>query len=277
MHKKYFDAKVGGCKNTWHAVDTESDAGQQVHDVPDFLQAEKIWSGMSLARRKNLVKRMGFGQIYADYMFRDFQPHSQVDLAKELLGDKEPQVPNERVGIVHTIDRNKECSPTWCEDLDSFCWPPNRDMCDACPVCHSTDRNRAGDGRGLRYCDNEWHALGAVHIACHEYDEVHAYDVLHTLGRYGHEEDFFALFAEIWRCLKYSGLLFVSVPSWNSLKGVSDPGAARTFTSFSLLYLVRKKLSESERRHYLPLLVGDWEIVDQSDDGKSFNFILRAK
>lgn len=51
------------------------------------IAAEDFWAQCCYACRLNIVKELGFSPIYAKYRWRDFQPHSRVDLA-ELIFSK---------------------------------------------------------------------------------------------------------------------------------------------------------------------------------------------
>src|SRR3546814_9594459 len=59
------------------------------------------------------------------------------------------------------------------------------------------------------------------------FDEVHAYEVLEHLGSQGDFRSFFAHFGEIYRALKDGGILFATVPAWDSVWAWADPSHRR--------------------------------------------------
>lgn len=147
--------------------------------------------------------------------------------------------------IVTTIDQNKECNPTWVWNLNNSPWPVNK------PIHPRT------------------------------FDEVHAYEVLEHLGTQGDAWSLFQTFANIWWALKPGGLLFASVPSYKSIWAFGDPTHTRIINAGTLTFLRRdeyeKQLGKTSMSDYRHLLVGDWEMVSQYDDGESFRFVMRAK
>lgn len=147
---------------------------------------------------------------------------------------------------ITTIDNNPECFPTYLHDLNWTPWEIN------------------------------------IPIPTHEYDEVHAYEVLEHLGHQGNVAEFFDTFREIWYALKLdTGLLFASVPSYKSLWAWGDPSHTRIINAGTLMFLCRnqydRQLGRTSMSDYRHLLVGDWEIVNAKDDGERFRFVMRAK
>jgi hypothetical protein len=146
---------------------------------------------------------------------------------------------------ITTVDVNSACSPTFVHDLNKWPWPVNEPY------------------------------------EKHEFDEVHAYEILEHLGKQGDIASFFETFREIWRALKPDGLLFASCPSFKSLWAWGDPGHTRIINAGSLVFLCKseyaKQLGKTSMTDYRHLLMGDWKIVNQKDDGESFRFVMKAK
>src|SRR5688572_24065546 len=69
------------------------------------------------------------------------------------------------------------------------------------------------------------------------FEEVHAYEVLEHLGQQGDWRSFFAHFGETYRVLKPGGILFATVPMWNSAWAWADPSHTRIITLGTLMFL----------------------------------------
>lgn len=74
-----------------------------------------------------------------------------------------------------------------------------------------------------------------------DFDEVHAYEVLHLVGRSGSAADFFALWRRIWDALKPGGLVFAMVPWWESVWTFQDPSTTQVYSEEKLKYLDQAK------------------------------------
>jgi hypothetical protein len=163
---------------------------------------------------------------------------------------------------IDTIDLNLYTKPTWIFDLNASPWPCNVEQ------------------------DFDFRVAGWRREPHHDYDEVHAYEILEHLGQQGDYKAFFECFAEIWCALKPGGLLFASVPSYKSIWAWGDPSHTRIINAGSIIFLMReqyakqidcepdKRTAMSDFRKYL---VGDWSLVAHNDDGESYRFVLRAK
>ena len=83
------------------------------------------------------------------------------------------------------------------------------------------------------------HAGGELPFEDGEFDEIHAYQVLEHVGRQGDWRGFFKEFKEYWRVLKSGGLMYISVPTLDTLWG-SDVGHTRHIEMGSLGPLSKK-------------------------------------
>lgn len=117
-------------------------------------------------------------------------------------------------------------------------------------------------------------------IADDSFDECHAYEVLEHLGRQGDYKAFFSHFAEIYRVLKPGGVLFATVPSWQSQWAWADPSHTRVIAPYSLVFLDReqyaKQVGKTAMTDFRWLWHGDFERLHVEDDGESFTFLLKA-
>lgn len=113
---------------------------------------------------------------------------------------------------VVTIDMDPACKPTIVWDLEKMPWPIKKESCD------------------------EVHAYEVLeHLGT--FDEVHAYQVLCNLGGVGDWRFFFALWRQIWDCLKPGGLVCATTPWWESIWAWQDPGHRRVYSQALLVYL----------------------------------------
>lgn len=78
----------------------------------------------------------------------------------------------------------------------------------------------------------------------HAFDEIHAYEVLEHLGEQGHIPQFFNTFIGIWHLLKPGGVLFASVPHWQSEWAWGDPSHRRVITPGSLQFLCKAEYAK---------------------------------
>lgn len=111
-------------------------------------------------------------------------------------------------------------------------------------------------------------------------DEIHAYNVLEHLGTQGDYKFMFAQFEDFWRILKPNGLLCATVPTWNNIWALGDPGHTRiinigTITFFSQEHY--KECDRSMRTDYRNIYKGDFKIeFSKGDETGTFCFVLKA-
>lgn len=74
-----------------------------------------------------------------------------------------------------------------------------------------------------------------------EFDEIHAYEVLEHTGTQGDYKFFFEQFNELYRILKNKGKLYITVPYWQSIWALGDPGHRRVFNEGSFTFLDRSE------------------------------------
>src|SRR3546814_6014455 len=79
------------------------------------------------------------------------------------------------------------------------------------------------------------------------FDEVHAYEVLEHLGSQGDFRSFFAHFGEIYRALKDGGILFATVPAWDSVWAWADPSHRRVIAPETLVFLDQTQYREDRK------------------------------
>lgn len=112
------------------------------------------------------------------------------------------------------------------------------------------------------------------------FDEVHTYHQLQRFGRQGDYAALFATFSEIWRVLKPSGVLCLSVPSPFSDWIWGDPGHARAITMQTITYLQQpeydKQLLTTAMVDYRHIYKADFEPEFLQDDARELRVILRA-
>lgn len=113
-----------------------------------------------------------------------------------------------------------------------------------------------------------------------EFDEVHAYEVLEHTGTQGDWKFFFTQFAELHRILKPDGLLFASVPIWNSPWAWGDPGHTRIISRASVTFLAQseyeKQIGKTSMTDYRDVWTKDFpaQFIDEGKD--SMAFVLKA-
>lgn len=80
------------------------------------------------------------------------------------------------------------------------------------------------------------------------YDEVHAYEVLHLAGRGA--DGFFKVWRNIWQALKPGGLCFAMVPWWESVWAFQDPASVQVYSPEKLQYLNQRYYSQPTTTGY---------------------------
>ena len=119
-------------------------------------------------------------------------------------------------------------------------------------------------------------------VLSNSFDEIHAYEVLEHLGTQGDWRGFFAEFAEYWRILKPSGILFGSCPDVTSRWAWGDPGHTRIIGPECLTFLSQAHyaahVGKTPMTDYRSIYKADFELIcNQIDEGtKTFFFGLRA-
>jgi hypothetical protein len=108
---------------------------------------------------------------------------------------------------------------------------------------------------------------------------VHAYEVLEHIGAQGDYKTFFAQFDEFWRILKPDGLMFVTVPMWDSVWAWGDPGHTRVINVGTITFLSRKmydNVGSSPMSDYRNDFVGDFQVLSIDESTDRFMFVLKA-
>jgi len=112
------------------------------------------------------------------------------------------------------------------------------------------------------------------------FDEVHAYQLLETLGKQGDAPSFFEFFTEVWRVLKPDGHFFATVTSPKSAWLWGDPGHKRCISLQSMTHLVQpqydKQIGVTSMVDYRHLFKGDFEPELLQDDDRELRIVLRA-
>lgn len=113
-----------------------------------------------------------------------------------------------------------------------------------------------------------------------QFDSVHSYEVLEHLGAQGDYRAFFRDFAEIYRVLKDGGLLYATVPSWESKWAWGDPSHTRVINDGSLVFLnqehYHKQIGKTAMTDFRWLWDGDFQAVHSEYIGDAFVFVLKA-
>src|SRR3546814_169169 len=112
------------------------------------------------------------------------------------------------------------------------------------------------------------------------FDEVHAYEVLEHLGSQGDFRSFFAHFGEIYRALKDGGILFATVPAWDSVWAWADPSHRRVIAPETLVFLdqtqYRDQVGKTAMTDFRWLWDGDFEPLAADVENGSFRFAFKA-
>lgn len=111
------------------------------------------------------------------------------------------------------------------------------------------------------------------------FDEIHASEVLEHCGRQGDWRFFFGQFSEFWRILRPDGLFAASCPSSRSPWAWADPGHTRVLLPETLHFLAQPSYAEvgdTAMTDYRDVWSGDFDVINATDDGAAFRFVLRA-
>ena len=110
--------------------------------------------------------------------------------------------------------------------------------------------------------------------------ELHAYEVLEHLGHQGDWRSWFRLWDELYRVLEPNGVVFATVPRWDSIWAFGDPGHRRIVHPAMLTFLVRPaygQVGQTAMTDYRPFFVSDWNIVHQAPIGEhQYGFAMQA-
>lgn len=111
-----------------------------------------------------------------------------------------------------------------------------------------------------------------------EFDEIHAYEVLEHIGSQGDWKSFFALFDELWRIIRDGGLLYATVPSWDSIHAYGDPGHTRVINESTIAFLDRKnyEIEGTPMTDYRPHFKSNWTCEAAEHRDQRFLFCMRA-
>ena len=115
------------------------------------------------------------------------------------------------------------------------------------------------------------------------FDEIHAYEVLEHLGRQGDITSFFTPYNELYRILKPNGLLYATVPAYNSMWAWGDPGHTRIINEGTLAFL-NSDMCRSVNRKVNPMsdyrsngkATCNFQLINSCTINHSFVFILRC-
>ena len=114
----------------------------------------------------------------------------------------------------------------------------------------------------------------------HEFNEIHAYEVLEHCGKQGDFQFFFAQFAEFYRILKPDGYFIATVRMWDSPWAWGDPGHTRVITRGSLVFLdpeEYKQLGKTAMSDCRPWLNCNFKVIALKEEQEMFGFVLQAK
>lgn len=112
-----------------------------------------------------------------------------------------------------------------------------------------------------------------------QFNEIHAYEVLEHLGSQGDFKFFFNQFTDFWRILKPGGLFCATVPRWDNVWALGDPGHTRVINEGTLVFLSQKRYAEigqTSMTDYRWVYSGDFDIVLANKAETHFMFVLQA-
>jgi len=111
-----------------------------------------------------------------------------------------------------------------------------------------------------------------------QFDEIHAYEVLEHCGTQGDFKFFFGQFDEFYRILKPNGIIYGSVPTWNSRWAFADPGHTRIITPDTLsflsqdMYVINQEQPTSDYREWYD---SNFKLIFNKTEGATYIFGLR--
>jgi SAM-dependent methyltransferase len=104
--------------------------------------------------------------------------------------------------------------------------------------------------------------------------------VLEHIGTQGDWRRFLEEFEEYWRILKPGGLLFATVPRWDTLWAWGDPGHTRVINEGTLIFLsqqaYRDQVGKTPMTDYRAWYKGNFHCVHQKNTESGFEFVLEA-
>lgn len=96
-------------------------------------------------------------------------------------------------------------------------------------------------------------------------DEIHAVEVLEHLGTQGDWRAMFDQFYELWRILRPDGILFGTVPTWQSMWAWGDPSHRRIINEGTLVFFsqraYREQLGKTPMTDFRWYWKGDFEVI----------------
>jgi SAM-dependent methyltransferase len=113
------------------------------------------------------------------------------------------------------------------------------------------------------------------------FTEIHAYEVLEHVGQQGDWKFFFKQFEEFHRILKPGGMIFATVPMWDTEWAWGDPGHTRVITPGTISFLSQSQyeqdVGKSTMTDYRHAYKGDFEIEGCQEVGGRLCFVLTKK